>query len=323
MFVTETLNIAITFINLAALLAGIFAVFFVFRLLIKNPSSHTKHYFYFLIFAVVAGFCDWIIFNWVILLVPGLEKNTTDLIYHIFWDTLGFPASLMSSLFLIKMSADIINYQISKNQYGILIIIIGLMTIISFTGLFLKLNGFKSIAGTISWYSYLYLIPLVNLFVMFFMLGKINKLKDELKEYVIFYLLLSVIFTIWYIFSAIPVSLGKWRNAGIFIYYAALFIPAYYFYFIEKRKSSGKSDKTYPDLDNFELTAREKEIVEMLIKGKSNNQIADELFISLQTVKNYVSRIYDKTGIKNRVELVNLIHSIVQNTGDENNQKED
>ena len=53
-----------------------------------------------------------------------------------------------------------------------------------------------------------------------------------------------------------------------------------------------------------ELTEREREIASLLVEGLSNRQIADKLFISEGTVKNYISSIYDKTGIHDRVKLV-------------------
>lgn len=53
-----------------------------------------------------------------------------------------------------------------------------------------------------------------------------------------------------------------------------------------------------------ELTEREREIASLLVEGLSNKQIADRLFISEGTVKNYISSIYDKTGIHDRVKLV-------------------
>ena len=41
--------------------------------------------------------------------------------------------------------------------------------------------------------------------------------------------------------------------------------------------------------------------------GKSNKEISDKLFISLQTVKDHVHNIFVKAGIKNRVQLSNLV----------------
>jgi LuxR family maltose regulon positive regulatory protein len=44
------------------------------------------------------------------------------------------------------------------------------------------------------------------------------------------------------------------------------------------------------------LTEREQDILALLIQGKSNNQIADTLVLSLNTVKWYNRQIYDKLG---------------------------
>ncbi|MCQ2592249.1 MAG: response regulator transcription factor [Treponema sp.] len=52
------------------------------------------------------------------------------------------------------------------------------------------------------------------------------------------------------------------------------------------------------------FTKQERVIFEALLQGKSNDQISDELFISPRTVKNYISRIYDKVNVKNRSELL-------------------
>lgn len=54
----------------------------------------------------------------------------------------------------------------------------------------------------------------------------------------------------------------------------------------------------------FDMTAREKEICNLMADGLTNRQIADKLYISEGTVKNYISNIYDKTGIHDRVKLI-------------------
>ena len=53
-----------------------------------------------------------------------------------------------------------------------------------------------------------------------------------------------------------------------------------------------------------EITNREKEICSLLSRGLTNRQIAEALYISEGTVKNYISSIYDKTGIHDRARLV-------------------
>ena len=68
----------------------------------------------------------------------------------------------------------------------------------------------------------------------------------------------------------------------------------------EKQSISEKADRMTP-LEP--LTDREKEICTLITRGLSNRQIADRLYISEGTVKNYISSIYDKTGIHDRVKL--------------------
>lgn len=52
------------------------------------------------------------------------------------------------------------------------------------------------------------------------------------------------------------------------------------------------------------MTERENEICSLLVQGLNNKQIADKLYISEGTVKNYISSIYDKTGIHDRAKLI-------------------
>ena len=59
-------------------------------------------------------------------------------------------------------------------------------------------------------------------------------------------------------------------------------------------------------LEDLTLLFKKQEtcILEKLLQGKSNEDISNELFISMHTVENYVSFIYDKTNVKNRAELL-------------------
>ncbi len=56
----------------------------------------------------------------------------------------------------------------------------------------------------------------------------------------------------------------------------------------------------------YGITPREREIIELICAGRTNQEIADGLFISLATVKDHNHNIFRKTGVRNRVELVNL-----------------
>ncbi|WP_261806175.1 response regulator transcription factor [Lapidilactobacillus luobeiensis] len=61
------------------------------------------------------------------------------------------------------------------------------------------------------------------------------------------------------------------------------------------------SQKNQPQLYE-DLTAREREVLMLIAKGKSNKEIADELFITLKTVKTHVSNILAKLQVEDRTQ---------------------
>lgn len=62
-------------------------------------------------------------------------------------------------------------------------------------------------------------------------------------------------------------------------------------------------------LASFGVTTREVEIIGLVMRGCSNREIENELFISLETVKKHIFNIYRKLGVKNRVQLSNFIQN--------------
>lgn len=72
------------------------------------------------------------------------------------------------------------------------------------------------------------------------------------------------------------------------------------------RYMTGHSEKkTEPLLNTFNLSERELEILRLISKGFRYQQIADQLFISNQTVKKHISNIFEKLHVHNKVEALN------------------
>jgi len=59
------------------------------------------------------------------------------------------------------------------------------------------------------------------------------------------------------------------------------------------------------------LTIRERQILSLVIQGKSNQEIADELYISIHTVKKYVQILFRKFGAKNRTSLIFAVSMVI------------
>jgi len=58
--------------------------------------------------------------------------------------------------------------------------------------------------------------------------------------------------------------------------------------------------------EEFGLTARELQILELIACGMSNREIAQKLFVSENTVKTHSSRVFEKLGAKRRTQAVQL-----------------
>ena len=57
-----------------------------------------------------------------------------------------------------------------------------------------------------------------------------------------------------------------------------------------------------------ELTSREREIIDLLAKGKMYKQVADSLNVSIDTVRTHIRHIYEKLQVNNRTEALNRLY---------------
>lgn len=83
-----------------------------------------------------------------------------------------------------------------------------------------------------------------------------------------------------------------------------IYLQRYYVASVEVGSFSEKMERL---VGQYEISKREAEVVELICKGMTNKEISDSLFISVQTVKDHIHRIFIKTGVKNRVQLTNLL----------------
>ena len=99
-----------------------------------------------------------------------------------------------------------------------------------------------------------------------------------------------------FLFSSIPFALY-----GIFLINYFLRYPI--------STSIGMDDLSEEFLSQYGITDREHEIILKVVQGKSNADIASELFISLATVKTHLHNIYKKIGVDSRYDLLAKLRS--------------
>lgn len=82
----------------------------------------------------------------------------------------------------------------------------------------------------------------------------------------------------------------------------------YHFYF---SSPISKTEKTLKEdfIKDFGITKREQEIIEALLHGKSNKELAETLFVSEKTIETHLANIYRKVGVKNRLELFSRLQN--------------
>ena len=76
---------------------------------------------------------------------------------------------------------------------------------------------------------------------------------------------------------------------------------------IQKLIAFDQEAQTEKIKDKVNITKREKEILELICKGMTNNEIADKLFISNRTVDNHRAKLLEKTETRNTAELVTYV----------------
>lgn len=70
------------------------------------------------------------------------------------------------------------------------------------------------------------------------------------------------------------------------------------------------------ELERPALSEREREVLQLLARGHTNQQVADRLCVGVKSVETYKARLMDKLGLKGRADLVRyaLLHGLLRDT---------
>ena len=69
----------------------------------------------------------------------------------------------------------------------------------------------------------------------------------------------------------------------------------------------------------LKLSPQQTLIVESILRGNQDKQIAEELDLSVATVRTYLNRIFERTGVRDRLNLVLKIFKMAQQLVSQNN----
>ena len=225
---------------------------------------------------------------------------------------LGLPFIVFAWLMLLKFSLEISGRKFS-NWFVFLFLLVNFLIIIGIG--YVISDGPALIPMYLVRYYYIILnllyTTIASIVILFSLKSRTSLLKTEkriIAGAILVFMLLQGI-TLYFYRSEQVIGM-----IFIFIFFAGnTFFPIYLSYGVTLLQSSDGGSKAISIEDfckKYEISPRESEIILEICNGLSNKEISDRLFISLQTVKDHTHRIYIKTNVRSRAQLMNLVKGI-------------
>ena len=305
----------------ASLLIGSLSIIFAFRLMRKYRTPWLSTYFYFIVFLYVFSIYGIIGSNISGILLPGqpLSEETEHAI-RLVLIFLGIPFMILSWYMFYRFCLELSGRKVSAT-FNLVYFVSQSLLFLGYAFFLIRILQFgKDLYDLVMM---MLVIAYSTITVVITLGGFLSILIHSRKEnnrivrknnrllgylYVAFFLIQT---------GLLNFSTGIPAVSFLFIFLLFSFhvIPIFFLNiflgenYVEPEVLSSLGDMLHHFSVKYDISKREREIIEMVWSGRSNQQISDSLFISLQTVKDHVHRIYLKTGVKNRVQLINLIRS--------------
>ena len=234
---------------------------------------------------------------------PELLIRITDIMV-----LLGSPFIIFASLMFLRFSRELSGRK-TGNRFILWYILINILIIAGLGFVVFRYNSFRALAMTRYYFilvSFFYTIT--GLFWFLFPKPALMKIRD-LKNMAFVLMVLMVINNALLLFYDTSIFIALLFIFSFFIY--GSFIPVYIRFRanLPQPKQNQEAGNSFEDFcSKYAISPREKEIIREICHGLSNQQIADKLFISLQTVKDHTHRIYGKTDCSSRARLIRLVN---------------
>lgn len=304
-------------------LGGIlFTIFLTSSLNKKYRQPFLSSYLYFQIFLAIFGTYG--------ILVPAIIRKVlinqeillidVENICH-FFTFLGVPFLLLACYMFLRCC-----YELVESKLPICNILSYLIIWLLFFACYgIMIYFFKSFS-----YKYFPLIPqLVRIIIggfgflvlfhgVLILILKSSQWKDQIRKKSLFWFgIFNLIIFSGVIILVFLVNKHQFIGAAfLFLFFTSSVIPLIFVHSflvrtipVPESKSDGIENLEH-FINEFGISNREEEIIQQICEGKSNKEISENLFITLQTVKDHVYRIFLKTGVRNRIQLSNLIRKL-------------
>lgn len=315
---SETIKIIIITLSV---LAGLFSIFAVHQMSQKYRLPFLSNWFYFLIFLNIFGIYGVAGARIIRETMSTFEIPAASIEkLSMFFTFLGIPFLILALYMFIRLCTEMVKKNLPSSfnlaYFGFqFLLFLAYALLLVWASRFAE-NRYDLIKRIIMiTYSALSgIISLLSLAFLFFHQRRFPDIKER-KSIQIFGLQYFIIILILILIANLSHLSPSLQVFFLFFLLASHLIPIFFSninidkYYIEPVVVIDFNQSVQDFADKYGISGREKEIIELICKGKSNQDISDCLFISLQTVKDHIHRIYLKTEVKNRVQLANLIRT--------------
>jgi DNA-binding CsgD family transcriptional regulator len=316
---------------LLSICAGLYAILITYQLHKKYRLNYLSTYLYFQIFINVFGVYG-ILGQAIAKKILEQQESSFQIIESIghFFSFLGFPFLIFAWYMFIRLCREITENKLSRTFnlsyfFTLAVVFFAYGSVIILSNLLHFGDEKYALFSSAIIYLYVILEVLVLIVALSQLFINAGKIKDEKKQKAVqtFASLNLVVFcagVILFLFANESTTVGA---VYFLVFFSGNILPVLFWraylkkYFIAPvlQKTGALTMKQF--LEEYKISKREEEVIQNLCEGKANKEISETLFISLQTVKDHVYSIYQKTDVKNRVQLINLIQSYRED-GDNN-----
>ncbi len=302
---------------------GLAAVLLAHRVQKRYRLDQLASYLYFQVFINVFGIYGIVgqVIARKILSQRGTTFETIETIGH-FFTFLGLPFLILAWYMFLRLTREIVDKSLSRKTTLIYFLILG-AAFVAYGLVIVWANmanwGQDQYALFSSVFAYLYAfliaVALVAGLSELFRGAPALDDKKRGKAVRLFGLTCFLAYSAVLVLSPYAYKTGSLPAIYVLIFFSANLIPLLYWRaYLLKSCPAASLLKTPAGVmarfvEEYKISRREEEVIRELCAGKTNKEIAETLFISLQTVKDHIYRIYLKTNVNNRVQLINLIQS--------------
>jgi DNA-binding CsgD family transcriptional regulator len=304
---------------LTPLIAGAIAIFFTFRLNKRYRIPFVNSYFFYLVFLYIFGTYSLAGSGILEFLLSKMEVEAkvihSSRLYAIF---LGIPFAGLAHFMFLRSTREFFD----KRQSPLFIILYFtvVLSVLVLYGIYMVKSNFSSAEISLDVVSlqrkiFSGFLLIVYVWAFFSILFWSRKLESEAKgfirtfggSYLLFMVLCVALVSVQSLFAFS-------RHLFMLVFLSLHLVPILFLnlYLNKTHESEAERVSDFETrfsrfVEKHEISRRESEVVRLICQGYSNQQISDALFISLQTVKDHTHRIFVKTGVRNRVQLTNMI----------------